>query len=94
MNRNAKKVILGTTTTVNFTVTEKARIEDEVLKTWESRRLAQGYKKEHKRTKELQCEFMLGMVAAMDAISHSHERNETTMSLRVMFGIMRGEYLE
>jgi hypothetical protein len=67
-------------------------IEDKVLETWKGRAQAQGY-----RGVELlraQAEFLLGMVATLDVINDAEATGQSTISPRVMFGIMRGDYIE
>lgn len=69
-------------------------IEDKVLKAWEGRRMAQGYKKTSKKTLDLQYEFLLGMVAALDVLTNAEETGESSISPKIMFSIMRGDYIE
>lgn len=77
-----------------LTILQCRAIEDAVLKRWEGRRKFQGWKKECKQTRKLQTEFLLGMVAVTDLLTNAEETNQSSMSPKVMFSIMRGDYIE
>jgi hypothetical protein len=67
-------------------------IEDKVIETWKSRAESQGYK--GVALLRAQAEFLLGMAAALDVINDAEATGQSTISPRVMFGIMRGDYIE
>ena len=69
-------------------------VENAVLKSWEARRLAQGYKFSYKRTAELQAEFLLGMVATLDYLLDAEKTRASSITPKIFFGIMRGEYIK
>ena len=71
-----------------------SNVEDAVLKSWESRRFAQGYKFSYKRTAELQAEFILGMVATLDYLLDAEKTRKSSITPKIFFGIMRGEYIK
>jgi hypothetical protein len=71
------------------------KIEDYVRTRWDSRALAQGFKRGTKKEKRdynnFRTEFMLGMVATMDCILNAEETNESSITPRLYFELMRGE---
>lgn len=69
-----------------------AVIEDNVLERWEQRRVQLGYSKTTKTGKAHQMEFLMGMVATLEAIYGNEDGS--LISPRVMFSIMRGDYIE
>lgn len=74
------------------TTAQIRELEDKVLTRWEGRRQHQGYSKTTKTGKQLQCEFLMGMLAAFEAIYGDGEKS--LISPRIMFSIMRGDYIE
>jgi len=80
----------------NLTTEQCREIEDKVLKTWHGRARVQGYNPKTKKARELQAEFMLGMVAALDVLYNANRGDtveQSSMSPNVMFSIMRGDYI-
>ena len=65
---------------------------DRVLPAWETRRANQHLTKTHKKTKELQLEFILGAVATLDMMREGDE--STCAPPVVIFNPMRGDYIE
>lgn len=76
-----------------LTIEECRKIEDKVLNVWHRRAKVQGYNPNSKKARELQAEFLIGMAAALDVINDSEATGEITISPRVLFAIMRGEYI-
>lgn len=76
---------------IKLTGEQKRMLEDDVLKTWEGRALNQGLKIGSKREKALKYEFLLGMVATLDVFEEARKTGQSSISPRIMFGIMRGE---
>jgi len=75
--------------------TEQCRaIEDKVLEVWKARAERQGHNPKHKKTLDLQAEFFFGMVAALDVLTDAEKTGASSMSPRILFGIMRGDYIE
>jgi|WetSurSiteA1Bulk_404760.scaffolds.fasta_scaffold51293_2 hypothetical protein len=70
------------------------KVEKAVLATWERRRLAQGYEFQSKKTRQLQAEFLSGMVATMDVILEAEKTRESSITPKMFFSIIRGEYIE
>lgn len=71
---------------------ERAKeFEIEILKAWKNRAYTQRWNPKHKKTKELQCEFLIGAYAALDKLS---KLPETSMTPYIVFTIMRGDYVE
>jgi hypothetical protein len=79
---------------IRSTIEECRTIEDKVLKVWHARAKAQGYNPKSKKARELQAEFMFGMVAALDVLTDAETTGESSISPRVMFSVMRGEYIQ
>lgn len=69
-------------------------IEDKVIAAWERRAKVQGYNKTKQKTKDLQAEFLLGMTAALDVLTLAEESGQSSISPRILFSIIRGEYIE
>lgn len=76
-----------------LTIEQCREIEDKVLNVWHRRAKAQGYNPNSKKARELQAEFLIGMAAALDVINDAEETGESTISPRVLFAIMRGDYI-
>lgn len=62
-----------------------------VLPTWERRRAANSWPKNHKRTIEKQLEYILGAIALLDSI-----RNDglSCVPVVVWVNVLRGVYIE
>lgn len=71
-------------------ITEK--LYAEVLKKFEARREAQGWKFGSKKAMDMQREFMMGVVALLDILSPDKEHS--TITPRLYFEIIRGHYLK
>ena len=76
-----------------LTIEQCREIENKVLNVWHRRAKAQGYNPNSKKSRELQAEFLIGMAAALDVINDAEETGESTISPRVLFAIMRGDYI-
>jgi hypothetical protein len=76
-----------------ITIDQAREIEDLVLAAWEERAKTLGYNPKHKSTAKLQAEFLLGMVATTDILTNAATTKESSVSPRVYFSIIRGEYL-
>jgi magnesium-transporting ATPase (P-type) len=63
----------------------------EGLRLWETRRNAQGYNPEHKKTKELQLEFMLGVIGILD---HIRNDDKSCVPPQIWFSAIRGDYIK
>jgi len=66
------------------------KVEKYVRETWDSRAKTQGFKVGSKKYNDLRCEFMLGMVGAMDCILNAEETNESSITPRLYFELMYG----
>lgn len=75
----------------HLTIEECREIEIKVLEKWFRRAEAQRYKVGHKKTTELQAEFMLGMVAALDILTDADTTGESSISPKIFFSIMQGK---
>lgn len=67
------------------------KVEEYVRNRWNARAKAQGYKKGSKAYNTSRTEFMLGMVATMDCILKADETNESSITPKLFFELMRGE---
>lgn len=65
---------------------------ERIFPKWETRRASLSLNKKHKKTKELQLEFILGAVAALDMLREGDAH--TCAPPCVIFSPMRGEYIE
>jgi len=70
---------------------DRKRISEFVLPAWEGRRKSQGYVKGHKKTRELQLEFVLGAISVMDNIRND---NLSCLTPGIWVNAIRGEYIE
>jgi hypothetical protein len=77
----------------HLTIEECRAIEVKVLETWHKRAKAQNYKPDSKKAKELQAEFLFGMFAALDVLTDAETTGESSISPRVLFSVMRGDYI-
>lgn len=66
-------------------------VSTEVIRLWESRRKAQGLNIDHKKTKELQLEFLLGAIAILD---HMRNDGKSCVPPLIYFSAIRGEYIK
>jgi hypothetical protein len=76
---------------VEFTSEEIHEIENYVIKAFERRAQVQGY--EGKKLLDMQGEFVLGMVSALDSLSGAETTGKSTISPRVAFSFVRNETL-
>lgn len=76
-----------------ITIDQARKIEDKVLDIWEGRAKTLDYNPDHKITTKLQAEFLLGMVAVTDILTNAATTKESSISPRVYFSIVRGDYL-
>lgn len=77
----------------HLTIEECREVEDRVLKVWHARAKAQGYNPKSKKARELQTEFLFSMVAALDVLTDAETTGESSISPRVLFSVMRGDYI-
>jgi len=76
-----------------LTIEECREIEDKVLEVWHRRAKAQGYKPSSKKARELQAEFLFGMFATLDVLTDAETTGKSTISPKVLFSVMRGDYI-
>jgi hypothetical protein len=67
---------------------DRKRISEFVLPAWEGRRKSQGYVKGHKKTRELQLEFVLGAISIMDEIRND---KQSCVTPQIYVNAIRGE---
>jgi len=60
-----------------LTIEQCRDLENKVLEAWRKRAQAQGYKKNSKKSLDLQTEFILGMVATLDVLTNAEETGES-----------------
>jgi hypothetical protein len=69
----------------------KEKLFNEVIKKFEGRRKVQKWKLGSKKALDMQREFVLGAIALLDTLSPDKEH--TTISPRIYFDMIRGNYL-
>jgi hypothetical protein len=71
---------------------ERAKeFEIEILKVWKNRAYHLSLNPKHKKTKEFQVEFLVGAYAALDQLG---KLPTSSITPRIAFSIMRGDYIE